>query len=579
MTKRWKLLQTRRTVAPHYRKDPTGLVGGNISVTFWLAAKTNSVRDAARRLMTQPVSKRHYLSAAEIASQFGPDPDAISAVKRFAQKYGLSEIDSNNGPRQITVSVPAAQVTELFGTQLAVYKSRKDHRSYRGRVRAISLPREDFTKEEIENIAGVFGLDNRPQARHFASPVAEADLAKNPWSNGNGAQAVAAQPAAAAASGINAPQLPAVPAQFPPTPYGFPVSLAPVTTATPRVSQNPTGAGQQVGVIGFGGTLPSNFFSQMGSPGQIVVATPQKITQPDPTFSNESQIDVEIVNACAPGAQITLFAFDETEQGWTTGLSGILQSNSVPSVLSISWGWPEVGEGTAAKLQWTQAAIDAVEDLFAALVLRGVTIVVSSGDLGSLVHYPGSSEFVLSCGGTLDPQVPANEAVWQSQQNASGGGVSAFIAKPNWQGSAIQCKGPGNVPQPSQMRCLPDVAAWAQFSSGLLPGSTSGIQPVNGTSIAAPQWSALMALANEALANAGMPSASHLNAYLYDPSTNLQKSLNDIVNGGNDIGSGLSYIAGPDWDACTGWGTPHVLQFINALVACSARSPAIPSQS
>lgn len=576
MPSQWILSGTERTVAPGYEKDPTVAISDSISVTFWLRAKSNTVRDAARKLMAQPIRERQYRSIEGTASQFGPDPETAEAILKFAQTHDLTVTDRNEGSRAITMIVLASQVEDLFGVALAEY-TKPGYPSYRGREDPISLSEADFTHEQANNICGVFGLDNRPQARRFASPIDAADLAFAPMGNGSGAQAAGAAPADIASGGPAAPPTSSnVPAQFPPPSYGFPVNPASAPGQLPHVVQNLTGAGQRVGVIGFGGSLPGNFFSQMDPTGRITVAPPQNITQPDAKFVDESKMDVEIIFNCAPGAEITLFAFDETEQGWITGLNNMLQSRSIPDVLSISWGWPEVDPNPPSPMDWTHAAIDAVEDLFASLALRGVTIVVSSGDLGSLVHYPGSSEFVLSCGGTVISPAPAPEKVWIAPKNASGGGVSTLILKPRWQSSAIQCAGPGNVLLPSSNRCIPDVAASALFSSAMLPRSTSGIQPLNGTSISAPQWAALVALANEALAKAGMPSASHVNAYLYDTTTSLQLNLNDIVKGGNDLGSGLSYIARPDWDACTGWGTPHVLPFISALVACSSRPPVIP---
>jgi hypothetical protein len=238
------------------------------------------------------------------------------------------------------------------------------------------------------------------------------------------------------------------------------------------------------------------------------------------------------------------------------------QTDSIPSILSISWGWPE--EHLPGPRLWTEAAIETVEDRLAALALRGVTVVVSSGDLGSMAQYPASSEFVLSCGGTVNPF--GAEGVWNNHQNASGGGVSAFIGKPAWQGNAIQCVGPLDQPQPSQNRCFPDVAAWALYSSPVVPLLAQG------TSAAAPQWSAVLALANECLAQSGLPVAGHFNSHLYDPGSNINKSLNDVLTGNNSLGSQLTYVAKQDWDACTGWGTPRVLPFLQALVAASQRA-------
>src|SRR5262249_23571899 len=145
-----------------------------------------------------------------------------------------------------------------------------------------------------------------------------------------------------------------------------------------------------------------------------------------------------------PGADIFVYAFDKTEQGWVSGLNDILQKNLIPSVFSISWGWPEVNADNVTVTQlWTESAIWAVEHLLAEMVLRHVTVVVSSGDMGISVCYPGSSALVLSCGGT-QIFTASPEVVWQASASASGGGISSIIPMPAWQSAAgIQLQGAG----------------------------------------------------------------------------------------------------------------------------------------
>jgi kumamolisin len=538
MSDRWILPATLRAKAQGYERDESVPLQGVIKVSFWLKAN-KPVIQGAREMLAEPLKARKYLSPQDLGAQYGSNPDARRAVLAFADKHHFPATYSSETSRQITLTVPVDKVEELFGDKLSIY-TRPGHPNYRGREGSISLSEEDFSRDAAAEIVGVFGLDNRMQARRFASVAENRDQAP-----------------AAAAGPVGAP-----PSAFPPATYGFPVNPG---MNQPHTPQGPplTGAGQCIGIIGFGGTVRDGLFTGMGTPGQIEVAPPQEITQGDPNkFMSETLLDVDIASRCAPGAHIAVYAFDQTEQGWTSGLNGILETDPIPSVLSISWGWPEQLSGQDL---WTKAAIDTVEDLLAAMALRGVTVVVSSGDLGGIAQYPASSEFVLSCGGTVNPV--ADEQVWNNQHNASGGGVSAFIEKPVWQTNAIQCVGPLNQPQPSQKRCFPDVAALAVYSSPVVPLQTEG------TSAAAPQWSALMALANQFLNQSGLPSVGHFNSYLYDTGSNIQQSLHDILNGGSALGQRVSYIAKPKWDACTGWGTPRVMPFIQALAAASARPP------
>ena len=56
--------------------------------------------------------------------------------------------------------------------------------------------------------------------------------------------------------------------------------------------------------------------------------------------------------------------------------TAVHDAKNKPSVLSISWGWPE--NETIGGLTWTQAAIDAVSATFQEAALLGVTVLVAS---------------------------------------------------------------------------------------------------------------------------------------------------------------------------------------------------------
>ena len=68
-------------------------------------------------------------------------------------------------------------------------------------------------------------------------------------------------------------------------------------------------------------------------------------------------------------------------------------------------------------------------------------------------------------------------------------------------------------------------------------------------------WAALVARINRWVgANLGF-----FNPLLYRKVSN---SLNDIRQGNNG-----RFLAGPGWDACTGWGTPNGTKLLNRLKA------------
>ncbi len=343
-------------------------------------------------------------------------------------------------------------------------------------------------------------------------------------------------------------------AEYPPAAYGFPAAGSSGAVLT--------GRGQHVGIFGFGGQISQAQLEALAPGKRVLAAAPQRITQPDSGFAREIRMDVQIVLACAPESRVTVYAFDATEQGWVEGLRGILEDRDRPSVISISWGWPEETQGEPF---WSKAGIAEVEELLAALAGCGVTVAASSGDAGAAIYYPGSSAWVLSCGATEFSG--GEERVWSTTGYASGGGMSGVIPIPAWQSAAgIVCDGEPRITSYTH-RCVPDVAACAAFSSA----ETGGVHA--GTSAAAPLWAGVIALANQRLAELGRPLAGGIHALLYDRSTGLQAACNDIVRGNNSTSGGFpAYRASPGWDGCTGWGSPRVGPFIEALTRAIQRA-------
>jgi len=330
-----------------------------------------------------------------------------------------------------------------------------------------------------------------------------------------------------------------------PAAYGFPVV---------GHSGLLTGRGQHLGIVGFGGSIREDQF-QAQAPGKVQTAPPQAITRVDPGFAAEIRMDLEIVLACAPEAQVTVYAFDATEEGWIAGLRGLLDNDAPPSVLSVSWGWPETGAGEPF---WTTAGVEASEALLAELAGRRVTVVACTGDAGAAICYPGSSAWVLACGGTefCGPE----ERVWAMTGYASGGGMSSVIPMPAWQARAgIRCEGVPTLAEHSH-RCVPDVAASAVVSSPVVGGAHAG------TSAAAPLWAGLISLCNERRAQMGRPPVGPVNAPLYDRSTGLQAACHEIRVGNNSTTGGPPYYrSSPGWNACGGWGSPKAAEWVEAI--------------
>jgi kumamolisin len=233
-------------------------------------------------------------------------------------------------------------------------------------------------------------------------------------------------------------------------------------------------------------------------------------------------------------------------------------------VISISWGAPEA--------DWSPQAMQSFDQAFQTAAALGVTICCAAGDAGSgdqdpdngaadgLAHadFPGSSPYVLCCGGTrLDAKNGAmtSEVVWNDDplRSASGGGVSDVFDLPAYQKGA---KVPPSANKGGRIgRGLPDVAGNASPVTGYRVRVDGQNFVVGGTSAVAPLWAGLVALMNQKLKKP----VGWLNPLLYGPVAGTE-SFNDITTGG--IGA---YTAGKGWDACTGWGSPVGTALLEAL--------------
>jgi hypothetical protein len=270
-------------------------------------------------------------------------------------------------------------------------------------------------------------------------------------------------------------------------------------------------------------------------------------TDPTGGWELEESLDVEWAHAMAPAASIMLV---EASSDYTTDLLTAVQyAASHASVVSMSWGGDEFsGEAGYDSADFAQA---------------GVAYVASSGDSGAPASWPAASPNVLSVGGTALQLDAGNN--WSSEVGwtGSGGGPSTYESQPSYQN--------GVVTQTSSARATPDVAYLASPSPGVdvydsfpYEGTTYGWLGVGGTSAGAPQWSALLAIADQGRALAGQPLLD--SASPQEVMNILYKSAADFhdITSGTSAGS-PSYSARPGYDYVTGKGSPIANLVVAAL--------------
>jgi kumamolisin len=131
-----------------------------IEVTVYLRSKDPSGLQEYVQQISEPGS-HVYLTPQQFAHKFGADTADFEAVRNFAQGQHLHVLGHDLGRRSVTLSGTAARMNEAFEVNLQHYRYAGG--VYRLRQGPIKIP------TSFANIlTGVFGLDNRPQARaHF----------------------------------------------------------------------------------------------------------------------------------------------------------------------------------------------------------------------------------------------------------------------------------------------------------------------------------------------------------------------------------------------------------------------------
>ncbi len=207
----------------------------------------------------------------------------------------------------------------------------------------------------------------------------------------------------------------------------------------------------------------------------------------------EAALDSQVIGALAPGARIVIYEAPDDERGFLDAIrTALFDEEFKPSILSISYGWPEH--------LWTAVAIDILNELFTVAALVGVSVFCSSGDNGAELDYdgkphvlaPAASPFVHACGATAILSDSGNEI--ESAWEKTGGGFSEHFDVPPWQNIATSVAAANTV---DAGRGVPDIAAQQQ------PGYCvylDGVElAMGGTSAVAPMWSALAARINQRL--------------------------------------------------------------------------------
>ena len=246
-----------------------------------------------------------------------------------------------------------------------------------------------------------------------------------------------------------------------------------------------------------------------------------------------------------PGAKILLVVAKSNSFSDLMGAVDYATSHGA-HVVSMSWGGSEFSGETSYDSHFYKP---------------NVVFTASSGDGGGRTLYPGASPHVVSVGGTTlnlgstsDGYGVSSEIAW----SGSGGGASGHEPVPTYQSS---------YGIPSSWRDVPDVSVDADPNTGVAVYDSKTYQgqkgwfQVGGTSLGAPAWASLFALANQERASTSTLGLTDGHAALHNLATGGGYATNyrDITIGSN------GYPAGTGYDPVTGLGSPMANNLVPGL--------------
>ncbi len=498
------------------------------------------LRDAAGldeflRQLADPASPNYkkYLTPEQFAARFGPTESDYAAVEQFARTNGLRITATHVNRLLLDVAGPVAAVEKTFHITLQTYRHPREARDF-------FAPNTEPTVATSLPVVDIQGLSD------YSLPHPNL-VRKNLPS--------ATPKFGSAADGYSY--------------FGddFRAAYVPGTTLN--------GAGQTVGLLQFDGYYPSDITAYATAAGggrtNIVI---QKVLLDGYgggiTSANgnaEVSLDIEMSMAMAPAlAKIIVFEGNPSSLIPNDVLNAMAASNTVKN-LSSSWGWSG-GPSTTT------------DNIFKTMAAQGQSFFNASGDSDAFpAGYvdssanpttPSSSAYVTEVGGTQlttpgGGGAYSSETVWNRNNGiGSSGGVSTYYAIPAWQQGINSFLSNGGS---MTARNIPDVALTAEYCYVKYGNGSSA--SFGGTSCAAPLWAGFMALVNQQAVTNGQSSAGFINPAIYElANESIYNSVFHDTTSGNNTWSNSpnAFNAVPNYDLCTGLGSPNGTNLINALL-------------
>ncbi len=498
------------------------------------------LRDAAGldeflRQLADPASPNYkkYLTPEEFTARFGPTKSDYAMVEEFARTNGLRITATHANRLLLDVAGSVTVVEKTFHIVLRTYRHPREARNF-------FAPEAEPTVDAALPVADIQGLSD------YSLPQPKL-VKKN-------------------LTGI-APKYSSAPDGFSFFGDDFRAAYVPGTTLN--------GAGQTVGLLQFDGFYSSDIaaYATAAGGGRTNIAIQTVLLDGyggginNANGNAEVSLDIEMSIAMAPGlAKIIVFEGNPNNLIPNDVLNAMAASNTVKN-LSSSWGWSG-GPSTTT------------DNIFKTMAAQGQSYFNATGDSDAFppgyldnsanVTTPSGSPYITQVGGTLlttpgGGGAYSAEAVWNRNNGiGSSGGVSIYYSIPSWQQGINTFLTNGGS---TTFRNVPDVALTAEYCYVKYGNGSSG--SFGGTSCAAPLWAGFMALVNQQATTNGQASAGFINPAIYElANESIYNSVFHDTTAGNNTwtSSPTAFYAVPNYDLCTGLGSPNGTNLINALL-------------
>ncbi|HEV3151453.1 MAG TPA: S53 family peptidase [Acidobacteriaceae bacterium] len=375
--------------------------------------------------MPGSASYHHWLTPAQLGTQFGPSDSDVQAVVAWLQSQGFAVEKVSQAKTAIEFSGTAGQIESAFITRIHSFQ-------LDGVTHISNITDPQIPAALAPVIAGISPLnDFRPKPLHTAPrsrSATPAPTSTNPKAmtirpgvnqpnitvpNGNGGNAYYVTPADAA------------------TIYNTPNSTL---NKNHSGSLNLTGTGVTIGIAGDSNVDLTNVanYRSLFLTGLPPITPTVVVDGNDPGTGSDDEVeallDLEVASAIAPGAQLALYTAQDTtfQSGLNLAIQRALDDNAI-NILNVSFGGCEAFQGQSGNQEvlnfWQQAAA------------QGISVTVSTGDSGSAgcdnqnsetsatqglqVSGFASTPYNIAVGGTDFNQNSTNESKYWSTTNSS----------------------------------------------------------------------------------------------------------------------------------------------------------------